>query len=198
MLAAKVHRQPTDSTIAPPIAGPAAAATPPSPPVTPTAVARRSGPKASSIRASIAGPWKATPAACTTRAATKSSTVGARATRPEPSRNTANPVANIRARPYRSAAQPPGTINAPMVIENAVSAQDTVVPSASKVSAISPKATKLIEKFSAVSTMALPTTENSRHGEVGAVVAVSVTPAGYTTFGRAVETVTPSSARLHR
>ena len=36
------------------------------PPVTPTAVARRSGPKASSIRASIAGPWKATPAACTT------------------------------------------------------------------------------------------------------------------------------------
>jgi hypothetical protein len=47
-----------------------------------------------------------------------------------------------------------------------------------------------------VSTMALPTTENSRHGEVGAVVAVSVTPAGYTTFGRVVETATPSSARL--
>ena len=97
-------------------------------------------------------------------------------------------MANIRARPYRSAAQPPGTINAPIVIENAVSAQDTVVPSASKVSAISPNATKLIEKFSAVSTMALPTTENSRHGEVGAVAAVSVIPAGYTTFGRAVET----------
>jgi len=72
-----------------------------------------------------------------------------------------------------------------------------VVPSASKVSAISPKATKLIEKFSAVSTMALPTTENSRHGEVVAVAAVSVTPGGYTTFGRAVETVTGSSARLH-
>jgi hypothetical protein len=45
--------------------------------------------------------------------------------------------------------------------------------------------------------MALPTTENSLHGEVRAVAAVSVTPAGYTTVARAVETVTVSSARLH-
>lgn len=76
------------------------------------------------------------------------------------------------------------------MIEKAVRAHDTAVPSASKDAAISPKATKLIEKFSAVSTIAAPIATKVDHdglvvdgGSVG-----DGTPLRYTRTRGAVET----------
>ena len=46
------------------------------------------------------------PTACSTRAATRTSTLGARLHRREASENTATPVTNVRRRPNRSAVEP--------------------------------------------------------------------------------------------
>ena len=140
MLAAKVHRQPTDSTIAPPIAGPAAAATRPAPG---DADGRRPPIRSEGVEHQGEHRWPLEGNAGGLHDPGGDQEFDGRRqsdeTRTEQEHR--EPGREHRARPYRSAAQPPGTINAPMVIENAVSAQDTVVPSASKVSAISPKAT---------------------------------------------------------
>ena len=105
-LTKKAQRQPPSSTSTPPIGGPRPAATAAEAPHRPMAWARLSEGKAAMTSAREAGTSIAAPIACTTRAATSSSTEGAAPHRTEASVKIATPVTNERRRPTRSVSRP--------------------------------------------------------------------------------------------
>ena len=112
MLKAKADRQPPTSMSAAPIDGPVAAATPPTAPQVPMAMARRDVGNADRMSVIAAGISNAAPAACTTRAAISIIGSGAAAASAEPRPNRPTPVRNTRRRPRMSARRPPGINNA--------------------------------------------------------------------------------------
>ncbi len=124
-LTKNTQRHPAASTSAPPSDGPSAAATAPVAPQMPVAVARCASGNSGSSRASEVGTSAAAPAAWTTRAATRTSTVGARPAAAEAARNVSRPAMNIRRRPTRSATRPAGTSSAANTMLYAVRIHDS-------------------------------------------------------------------------
>ena len=120
MDSARRHRASTNSTIptgtliqkidchdhplvtAPPTSGPAATATPPMAPHTPSAWFLRSGRTAAESKVSDSGMMSAPPAPCTARAVTSQPTVGDSAAAAEAPVKMTRPARNIRRRPKRS------------------------------------------------------------------------------------------------
>ena len=94
------------STRKPPMVGPLAADTAPTAPQMPIAAERFSTGNSGNTNASDAGVRIAPPIACTTRAATSTSAVGANAHKMEPSIKMESPVRNARLRPNASASLP--------------------------------------------------------------------------------------------
>src|SRR4051794_30525702 len=111
-LTKKTQRQPAASTSTPPRDGPTAAAMAPIAPQMPVAVARCCSVNSGSRSASDVGTSAAAPTAWTTRATTRTSTVGARPAATEAARNVTIPAMNVRRRPVRSASRPAGTRSA--------------------------------------------------------------------------------------
>ena len=111
-LTKKTERQLVAATRTPPRAGPVAAAMPPAAPQSAVAVARCSSGNSGSSSASDVGTRIAAPAACTTRAATSTSTDGASPQTAEAARKVETPTKNIRRRPRRSDSRPAGTSSA--------------------------------------------------------------------------------------
>ena len=111
MLMTKIQCQ-LSSTMSPPSGGPIAAPTPPSAAHAPIAAERFSGGKVGSTSPSEVGVIAAAPIACTTRAATSSSALGASAHRAEPATKMTRPARNTRSRPARSPSLPNGTSSA--------------------------------------------------------------------------------------
>ncbi len=87
---------------APPTRGPAATATPPMAPHTPSAWLRRSGATAADRRVSDRGITSAPPAPCTARAVTSQPIEGDKAAAADAALNTNSPATNMRRRPKRS------------------------------------------------------------------------------------------------
>ena len=103
----KIHGQPAQPVTPPPKSGPAAAPSPPIPPHAPSTAPRRSGRVAALNNVMASGAKTAPPAPWTTRAATNTATVGARAAATEPSAKSAIPAVNMRRRPKRSPSAAP-------------------------------------------------------------------------------------------
>jgi hypothetical protein len=108
----KTQRQLVASTSTPPSDGPAAAAIAPVAPQRAVAVARCSSGNSGSRSASDVGTRIAAPAACTTRAPTRTSTEGASPQTADAARKVRTPTKNIRRRPSRSDSRPAGTSSA--------------------------------------------------------------------------------------
>jgi len=100
------QRQSTRSTMTPPSDGPLAAATAPTAPHTPTAVARIVGGNSARTSASEAGSISEAPIAWTARAAISTPSVGAAPQMAEAAQKTSRPAKKIRRRPTRSATRP--------------------------------------------------------------------------------------------
>ena len=99
MLIRKIARQLTASISQPPTSGPTAAATPPSADQAPIARPRSSGWKLASMIARLPGVSRAPPMPCTTRAAIRTSMLGATAQRADAPTNQITPMLKIRRRP---------------------------------------------------------------------------------------------------
>jgi hypothetical protein len=123
-LTRKTQRQEI-STNNPPMTGPAAAAVPPTAAHRPIASPRFSGGNSGSSRPSDDGVRIAAPAACATRAATRTSTDGAAAHAALATVKSARPPRNARLRPVRSAQRPAGTRSAAKTIAYALSTQES-------------------------------------------------------------------------
>jgi hypothetical protein len=89
-----------------------AAPTPPSAAQAPMTAERFSAGKLGRTSPSDVGVIAAAPTACRTRAATRSSALGAAAHRPDPTVNSASPPRKTRRRPARSPSLPNGTSSA--------------------------------------------------------------------------------------
>src|ERR1700722_2279470 len=107
MLTQNTPRQPTESTRAPPLTGPAATDRPNVDPQKPIALARSLGSVNVLVMIDIAtGLSIDPPTACTARNATRAPRLGARLQASEPIVNTARPIWKIIRRPTRSATDP--------------------------------------------------------------------------------------------
>ncbi len=103
----KIERQPTESTSNPPTSGPAAIEMPTTAPHTPMARARSRGSVKVLVMIDIATGFSIEPpTACTMRAATSSSRLGASEQSTEPRVKTTSPVMKTLRRPIRSAVDP--------------------------------------------------------------------------------------------
>ena len=128
----KTSRQPPRSTISPPSTGPSAEASAATPAIAPITFIRCSGGNAAITSSCEDGTSSAPPAACSTRAATSSGTVGAVAQSTDPAVNAARPARNRRRPPSTSANRPPGTSSAANTIPYALRIHDrpaSVAPS---------------------------------------------------------------------
>jgi len=103
----KIHCHAIPCVIAPPTTGPTVAASPVTPPYTPSAHPRRSGGNAAFSSASASGMTSAAPAPWTARAAISVPTEGASAHATEARLNNASPAANTARRPSRSPSAAP-------------------------------------------------------------------------------------------
>ena len=101
-LSQKTHCQTRPSTMAPPMSGPAATATPVIAPQAPSALPRIAGGVASMINASASGTAMPPPMPCRARAAMRRAMVGLSAHNADATVNTAKPAMNMRRRPYLS------------------------------------------------------------------------------------------------
>jgi hypothetical protein len=170
MLMTKIQCQ-LASTSSPPIGGPIAAPTPPSAAQAPIAAERCAGAKVGRTRPSDVGVIAAAPTACTTRAATSNSTVGASAQRAEPATKSARPARKTRSRPTRSPSLPNGTSNAAKTIAYALrthESPDTDAPAKSSCSA--GKAMLTMKRSRLTTKTAAEITAKPRQGEGGCVM----------------------------
>jgi hypothetical protein len=141
-LTRKTARQSHCWTSNAPTVGPAAAERAEIEPKIATATGTRAGGKTVSTIASADGTSAAAPRAWTTRKATSSPAVGARAHRAEASVKATSPTTNVRRRPKRSAIRPAGTRAAARAIVYAESVHDMVVnDTVGKLDRMSSKAT---------------------------------------------------------
>ena len=112
MFTKNTSRQSVACTSTPPSEGPVAAATAPVAPHSAVAVARCSIGNSGSSSPSEVGTSTAAPAACTTRAATRTGTDQASPQSADAARNVSSPMKNMRRRPTMSATRPAGTSSA--------------------------------------------------------------------------------------